>query len=112
MLLTLTERLTLMDMLPEKDHTYLMKIMESLRMDLAMSEGELAETGLRLEPIPDQPGRATYQWDNPGIDKEIHIGAKARSAIVDLLDALNENKAIERRHLTLWDKFDMDDEED
>ena len=105
MLLTLLERLTLMDMLPAQESLVLMKIMHNLRMDLALSEGEIAETGLRTEPLPGQPDRVQYVWDNLGTDKEVPVGAKAQGAVVDLLEALDKDKKIEERHFSLCEKF-------
>ena len=105
MLLTLAERLTLLDMLPTEESLVMMKIMHNLRMDLALSEGEMEETGLRMEPIPGDPNRGRWAWDDEGIPKEVAIGAKAQGAIVDLLEALDTNKKIEERHFTLCEKF-------
>ena len=102
MLLTILERLILLDILPKKGDFTTLKIVRKLREDLSFSEEEHAVLHFK------QLDANQIQWDVEAakdLDTEITIGEKAADIIVEALKKLDEDKILQDNHYTLYEKF-------
>ncbi len=101
MKLTVLERVTLLQVLPEANNYMTMKIVGDLRNELSLDEAEMKK--LKVVQDGDQ-----FQWDDK-IDnknpKDVPIGLKATEVIVDALKELDKQKKLEQRHMSLYEKF-------
>lgn len=100
MLLSLRERLTLVNVLPAEGSLVTMKARTDLRNDLLPTPQEI--TDWEIEEVE---GGGT-RW-NPDLvqDVDIQIPVPAMSIIVEALTALDVDKKLTEEHLTLCEKF-------
>lgn len=107
MLLSVFERLILLNILPaEGDYTTL-KLVRKLRDDLSFDEAEHAALQFK-ESEGRISWRTTSDEGNPVLaaqDKEIEIGAKAKAIIVGIFEKLDKEKKLKAEHLTIYEKF-------
>ena len=97
--LNISERINLLDILPQQGDFTTLKIVRELRESLSFNEEEHKKHNFRQE------GSMTY-WDNDvGETKDIHIGEKANDIIVATLKKLNDDKELRNEHFTLYEKF-------
>ncbi len=99
MLLSLQERLVLLNGLPAQGDFATLRIVHDLRMDLAPDEAEsvaceLKQTGDRLNWNPEK-----------AVDKDITLGGVATALIVTTLQRLNAEKKLTENHLSVYEKF-------
>ena len=97
MILNIPERIALFGILPEKENFVTMKIVKDLRSNLLLSEEDIKEAEVTLE------GEQMF-WKKM-IEKDVQIGEKATDIIVTALKKLDSEKALEERHMPLWEKF-------
>ena len=97
MILNIPERIALFGILPEKENFVTMKIVKDLRSNLLLSEEDIKEAEVTLE------GEQMF-WKKM-IEKDVQIGEKATDIIVTALKKLDSEKALEDRHMALWEKF-------
>jgi len=97
MVLNIPERIALFGILPEKENFVTMKIIKDLRSNLLLSEEDIKEAEVTLE------GEQMF-WKKM-IEKDVQIGEKATDIIVTALKKLDSEKALEDRHMALWEKF-------
>jgi len=101
MKLTVLERLALLNILPKEGNFITLKIVRKLREDLSFSEEEIK----RLEFKEDE-GRVSWNpREAEKIIKDIKIGNKANSIIVEILEKLDKEKKLTDQHFTLYEKF-------
>lgn len=121
MLLTVFERLILLNVLPKEGDFTTLKIVRQLREDLSWTEEEHAalqfhtkcrDCGHRMEltdqACPECGGGQDGQihWITKAAqDAEIPIGEKATDIIVATLKALDEQKSLRDEHFTLYERF-------
>lgn len=98
MKLTIAERLIVMDVLPTTGDITTVKIIRDLRHALEFSEEELSKHNIRVA----EDNRIL--WDSEG-DKEVEIGSRATSIIVETLEALNKEKKLTENHISVYEKF-------
>jgi hypothetical protein len=98
--LTLVQRLSLLNNLPEKGTFITLKIVRKLRESLSLSEEEIKYYNIHQEGN-------NVTWDNTKSDevKEIEIGEKALDIIKDTLKKLDENKELSTKELDLYEMF-------
>ena len=99
MILSVVERIALMNRLPDKGDFLDMRSQRRLKEALSFGDEE----------------RAKLEWNQDGDlitwnsdkqeDKEIEIGERANDIIVDCLKKMNEQKQLAEQHLTLYEKF-------
>ncbi len=99
MLLNIPERIALFGILPEKENFVTLKIVKELRSNLLLSEEDIKEAGIELSEDGQQ-----MTWKKM-IEKDIPIGEKATEVVVAALKKLDSEKALEDRHMALWEKF-------
>ena len=99
MKLTVIERLTLLQILPQEGNFLTIKVVRDLTSVLAMNEKEFKEFEIK------QTGEQVT-WNLKGNqERAVEIGEKATDIIVEALKRLDEQKKLEQRHLSLYEKF-------
>lgn len=97
MLLSVADRIVLLDILPAQGTFLTMKIVRQLRDNLHFSEEELAEFGLRQTATG-------YEWDTSR-DVEVPVGPKAHETIAEALKRLDAEGKISDREFSLYERF-------
>jgi len=105
MKLTIGERLFLLNMLPPEGDLTTIKIVRKLREGLSFTEDEL----VKYEITVLEGGRVSW---NSHEEAEVRIRAKGRSMIVEALRKLDEEGKVTEQHLSLFEKFELGDDED
>lgn len=99
MILSVLERLLVLNILPAEGDIITLKIVQQLRSDLSFSEAEVAQYQFKTNE-----GQVT--WNTTGAtDKDIPVGPKAFLLITEALEALNKSKKLKSEHIGLYDKF-------
>jgi hypothetical protein len=99
MILTVHNRVTLLNVLPEKGDFSTLKIVRKLREDLSFSEDEL-----KVLCLTQCDNRITWKTDcDP--EKDVAIGEKATDIIICALKALDDKKELTQQHFDLYEKF-------
>ena len=100
MKLNLTERFTLLGLLPAQGDFSTLKIMRKFREDLSTTEDEIKAFG--IVQIGDQ-----VKWNPKFAENEVEIliGEMAMSIIEKLLKDLDDTKKLANQHFTLYEKF-------
>lgn len=99
MLLTVFERLILLNILPQEGDFLTIKIVRQLREALSFSEEEHKALQFKTE-------EARVFWQTEAAkDKEIGIGGQATKIIVEALTRLSDEKKLKDEHFSLYEKF-------
>jgi len=102
MLLTVKERLLLLNILPREGDLSTIRIIAKLRASLSFSEEE--HQALKFNQAPEG-----FTWEPSAPQTaEIDIGPKAQTVVRDNLDRLNSEKKLTEDYLPVWDKFNPD----
>ena len=107
MLLSVFERLILLNVMPgEGDYTTL-KLIRKLKEDLSFDEGE--HKALQFK---EEGGRVSWRTasdeGSPVLlaqDKEIEVGPKAIAVVCEVLEKLNKEKKLKAEHMSVYEKF-------
>ena len=100
--LTVLERLTLLAILPPEGNLRTMRVVHELRQELALTQEEIKEFGVREE------GQQIV-WDEAKAKAvEIKAGGIRTEIITKALRELNEKEKLTPQHLTLCEKFPFD----
>ena len=99
MKLNVMERLTLLQILPKEGNFATLKITRELISNLGLSEADYKEF-----EINQKDGLITWN-EKGGEDRAIVIGEKATDIIIESLKKLDEEKKLEDRHFSLYEKF-------
>ncbi len=99
MILNVSERLTMLGILPKEGSFATLKILNELRMNLSYTEDEMKE----WEIVDDKEAMKIY-WEENG-EADIPIGEKATGIIVDELRSLDKNKKLPELAMTVYEKF-------
>lgn len=97
--LQLLDRLLLLKALPREGSFATLKIIQKLKMDLALTEAEYADLEVK-------EGNGTLTW-NPDKDtpREIPIGEKANDIIVMALKKRDRDGELTEQELPVYEKF-------
>jgi hypothetical protein len=99
MLLSVFDRLILLNILPHEGDYTTLKILRQLREDLSFSEEEHAALQFTQDGT-------NMKWRSDGAaDKEIQIGPKAHNIIADRLKELDKAKKLHEQHMGLYERF-------
>jgi hypothetical protein len=97
--LNVEERLLLLGLLPDRGDLLTGEIIIALKKDLSFSEGEMEQLKMKQE------GDHVY-WDTGvHLTKEIDMGAKATSIIIDKLDGMEKQGQLPISHIPLYKRF-------
>ena len=99
MLLSVKERLLLLNVVPAEGDIITLKIIRKLKEDLGFSEDEI-----KLYKLNQSDNQVTWD-DTVEQNKEIAIGEKATDVIVNALNKLSRDKKLTVNHIDLYDKF-------
>jgi hypothetical protein len=99
MKLSVAERVNLLSILPAQGDYATLKILNQLRMGLALTEKEFKKWG-----IVSEPENRRIRWEENGV-AEIPIGEFATGIIVDTLRDLEKKKQLNIELLDLYEKF-------
>lgn len=104
MLLTVPERLTLLEILPKEGSVLTLRVLRELQTNLSFTEKELKQYKMKIEA---HGGRLRVNWDTkiPDDGKKIQIGEAATAIIVRQLKELDRMKKLTMNMLTIYDKF-------
>ena len=110
MLLNLTERFMLLEILPAQGDFATLKIVRKLREALSLTEEEFVEYGVRTAGQTLDDGTVIPEgrivWNITGNEpKEILIGEKATDTICEALKRLDREKKLTEQHLDMYEKF-------
>ncbi len=101
MILTVAERLVLLNSLPANGDLTTIRIVRKLREDLSFSEDEHKDLQFKTEET-----RVTWNPEaGTRIKKEVPVGEKALDVIKQSLQDLDRKKQLSEAHLPIWEKF-------
>jgi hypothetical protein len=98
--LNILERLMLASILPEQGDIITLKIVQDLRLGMAFNEEEIADCG-----ISNENDRVTWNPEKTEYVKEVPIGPKAMSLIIEELESRDKDKTLVADFISLYDKF-------
>jgi hypothetical protein len=96
--LSVLERLTLQNLLPEKGTFLNLKLVRKAKEALSFSDAEHKKYGLVTLP------NGAIQWSNDSF-KAIDIGDEATAMVIKALKELDEKAELEDRHISLFEKY-------
>lgn len=95
------DRLRLLQLLPREGNLVTLRIVRDLRRELSFSEEELAALG-----VVENQAAQTIKWDTEHeVPKDIPIGLRALTLIVDLLRERDQQKKMTVELLDLYERF-------
>jgi len=97
--LTLSERLSILSILPTKGDFVTLKVLNKLKMGLAPSEKEIKEWGINQD-IENK----LVHWEK-NVEAEIPVGEVATGIIVDSLRDLDKSKTLPIELFEIYEKF-------
>lgn len=113
MILSISERLYLLSILPQEGSLITIKIVRKLRESLSFSEEEHKLFNIKMDMNSD--GSANVTWDNEAESKhepiDIVITEKAKEFIIETFKELDKNNKFSEVLLDIYDKFVNDDNE-
>jgi hypothetical protein len=98
MKLSVSDRIRLLGVLPDKGNILTLKIVHTLRGDLSFSEKELKDWEITTT-------EGMIKWNAKAKEKEVKVGDAAKEVIVTALKALDEKSELTPGDIGLWDKF-------
>jgi KaiC/GvpD/RAD55 family RecA-like ATPase len=98
MKLSVSDRIRLLGVLPDKGNILTIKIVQTLRGDLSFSEKELKDWEITSDV-------GMIKWNDKVKEKKVEVGDAAKAVIVDSLKALDEKSELSPGDIGLWDKF-------
>ncbi len=99
MLLSVFERVLLLNILPREGDFKTLKILRKLKDDLGFSEDELKALQFKQE------GTKVEWRQEADTPKEVPVGEVAHGLIADILKKLDEQKKLQMEHMDLYEKF-------
>ena len=97
--LNILERLMLGSVLPQQGDIVTLKIVQDLKLALAFNEEELADHN-----ISNENDRVTWNPESSEYVKDIPIGPKAMSLIIEELETRSKDKVLVPDFISLYDK--------
>ena len=97
--LNILERLMMASVLPQQGDIVTLKVVQDLKLALAFNEEEIADCG-----ISNENDRVTWNPEASEYVKEIPIGPKAMSLIIEELETRSNDKVLVPDFISLYDK--------
>lgn len=97
--LSVSERLAILSVLPEKGDFVTLKILNVLRMNVSLTEEEIKKWNV-VQNLETQ----MVNWEENG-EAEIPIGEIATGIVVDSLRNLDKRKELLPQHFDVYEKF-------
>jgi len=106
--LNVMERLTLLGVLPKEGNFASLRIIRKLQERLSFTEEELKEF-----EVDSNEETGTVNWNPKGNEeKEVEVGEKACEIIKAKLKQLNDEKKLTQQHVSVYEKFMLDEKEE
>ncbi len=99
MILTLQERLAILSILPSQGDFVTLKVLDKLRMSVALTEKEIEDWGVEQDLEA-----GNVKWKENG-EAEIPIGELGTGIIIDSLRNLDKSKQLSIDHFSIYKKF-------
>jgi hypothetical protein len=106
MKLSINERFSLRNILPQEGTMITMRIVRDLQRELSLSDNEITEYEVKMKVLPD--GSQGIVWNAEKAKdrgKEIPVGENAWGIVVERLKKLDEMKQINLGLIDLYDRF-------
>lgn len=103
MILTLAERIHLLDILPEKGNILTLKALRVLKEALVFTEKEEEDFGIKAV-VNQETNIVNYAWSE-NAEVEIEISPKMMSLIATTFENLEKNEQLTENHISLFEKF-------
>ena len=101
MKLNVMERLLALQLLPSEGSIVMLKVIREAQDKLGLTEEEIKEFGVKQN-------EGTATWNKEGNEeREIAVSVKAQELLADELKKLDEKKKLTRHHVSLYEKFVM-----
>ena len=103
--LNLGERFALLGLLPSEGNFATLKVVRKLRESLSLTEEEIKH--FEVKQIPTSGGQSQLTWsvEKATEEKEFEFGEFAIDMIKTELKKLEEDKKLEDKHFSLYEKF-------
>ncbi len=98
--LNILERLMMASVLPQQGDIVTLKVVQDLKQALAFNEEEIADHN-----ISNEDDRVTWNPEASEYVKEIPIGPKAMSLIIEELETRSNDKVLVPDFISLYDKI-------
>lgn len=104
MILSVAQRIGLLQVLPSEGNYVTFKIINDLKNELALSEQEIKDYEMKIENKPD--GRSLTMWNkSKEVPKEVFIGDKAGEIIKEALEKIEKSGKLDPTTFDLYEKF-------
>lgn len=105
MLMTITQRISILNVLPLEGNIITLKVVRELQQELSFSDEEL--TKWKITTTKNPIGSIQISWDEEfaTATKEVKIGEAAKKIISDRLKLLNEREQLPIELIDLYDIF-------
>ena len=100
MKLNVTERLTILSILPKESDFLTLKIVRDLQASLGLNESEWKEFEIKQNGT-----NVSWNPEKGSIEKDIKIGEKAIDIIVTAFKELDKQKKLTAQHFSAYEKF-------
>lgn len=97
--LNILERITLLNILPDKGNFVTLKLVNELRNALSFNEEDIEAASISQN---DETGHVTWEEN---IAREFNLGKKTTEIIVTTLEKLNNAEELTAQHMSLCEKF-------
>ena len=98
--LNLSERLTLLNLIPKENNFAILRIIRKFTKDLGITDAEHKEFD-----IVQEGEKISWNVDRGLKEKDFEIGEIANQLIVTALEKLDNEKKLEQVHFTVYEKF-------
>jgi len=108
MKLTIFERLSIQDVLPQQENFVTLRILRELQEVLSPSEKEVKKYDLKVIPTSPKTSQITWnheKYDLRKIETEVEIGETAHNIIAEILKKKNEAKELTMGLFSIYEKF-------
>lgn len=103
--LNLSERFTLLKLLPAEGNFATLKIIRKLKESFSCTDSEIKDYNVQQKPTPDGGFRITWDLIKASEEKEFDLGEFAVDLIISKLKELNTSNKLEEIHFTIYEKF-------
>ena len=102
--LGITERIRLLEILPDRGDIGTLKIVRNLRESLSFTEEDIQDMEIKMEP--GDKGSFMYKW-NQSKEKPLIIDFKPMSLriITDALKKADQQGSLTEQHISIYEKF-------
>lgn len=105
MKLNITERISLLNILPPQGSIVTLRIVRELQSALSFTEEEMKLWKIKNRTLPDGGVNITWDSDYTNEEKDVRIGDAAKGIIVEQLKQLDSQSKLHISMLPIYEKF-------